>query len=197
MSPKLLNILLILVPAVLYFGYLNPMYTGKPGFIWTPPQSIFALKIENKQYDNALAQVALIENGANGLLKDYKAISPEVMQKTNILLPDSIDPLKLRNEVLAIANKTGIAILGLKVDRDAKVNDPALGSYLVSFSVRAHYDTLKTLLEAYERNMRLYLPENLSIVRTVDEKKDVANVSQFEDPESLSTFISYRVYFLR
>ena len=195
MSPKLLNILLVLAPLVLYYGYLNPLYTGEEGFIWTPPQSIFALKARNDQYANAINQIDLIAEGANKLTKDYNAIDPEILAKTKILLPDSIDPIKLRNEVISIANKSGIAIRGLKLEPDSKTIDPSLGSYTIAFSINAHYEPLKQLLEAYERNLRLYSPEVFSIVQTINEKKD-NNSAAVEDPENLTSLISYRVYYL-
>jgi hypothetical protein len=117
MSPKLLNILLIALPAVLFYGYLMPYYTGEGGLVWTPEKSIKTLQVENVLFANTLKQTGIIKDAAEKFEKDYNSFDADTKQKISTMLPDTIDPVKLRNEVINIAAKTGVAISGLKVEK--------------------------------------------------------------------------------
>jgi hypothetical protein len=196
MSPKLLNILLVLIPVALYFAYIDPMYSGQPGLIWTPDDSIVSLQSKNKQYDNALQQVPLVISEIEKLNKDYLAISDEARAKALMLLPDRIDPVKLRNEVTSIGNKSNIAITGLSVAVDGRDDYKELGSYAVSFSVKSRYPAFKKFLENYEKSMRLFIPESIIIQKT-DKKQDGAPLDSTEDLDALNIRIVSRVYYIK
>ena len=199
MSPKLLNILLVLTPLVLYYGYLDPMYTGAPGFIWTPESSIFALQSRNVQYANSLNQIDLIEQEVGKLYKDYQSIDVDAKTKVSTLLPDTLDPIKLRNEVVSIANRSGVAITGLQVTPDTKIQSKDTKGYLISFSFKSHYSVAKALMENYEKSMRLYLLDSVAIQR-VDKKTTDNSPTQsgpIDDNETLTTAVIFRVYYLK
>jgi hypothetical protein len=200
MSPKLLNILLVLTPTVLYFAYINPMYTGEPGLVFTPEKSIPVLKSESVLRTNALNQFALIESEVNKISKDYKSIDDETKAKVTMLLPDTLDSIKLRNEVVSIANNAGIALTGLKVTNSVKgFQSKEVGSYAVDFSAKGHYSTLKRLMETYEKSMRLFVLDSVIIQRAKKKDKDVdpSLADSGIDDETLTMIISYRVYYLK
>ena len=117
MSPKLLTILLILLPVTLYLGYVSPMYSGNPGLIWTPERSLPVLKSTNVLLSQSLNQIDIVQREADSISKEYSVIDPQLIATTTLLLPDSIDPIKLRNEVLNIGNKSGIAISDLAISQ--------------------------------------------------------------------------------
>jgi hypothetical protein len=193
MSPKLFNILLVLTPLVLYFGYLSPMYEGVPGFVWTPEASITVLQAQNVQYTNALNQVKLVEDAMNKINKDYTAIDPAVKDKVSLLLPDSVEPIKLRNDVVAIANTSGIALSGLQVSPSVKVKSQNVGLYTVAFTVSAHYSVFKKLIESFEKSTRLFILESIVINRP--EKKD--DKTGINDSENLNFVVTYSVNYLK
>lgn len=198
MSPKLLNILLILLPAFLYFGYLNPMYNGVPGFIWSPEFSITALQSQNVQYKDALQQISLIETEIGKINSQYKKITDEEKLRATMLLPDKIDPIKLRNEVVSIANKKGIAISGLQVVNSCQgALDKSLGCYLVTLTVHSRYPVLKELIEAYEKSLRLFVVSNVLISKPTKKDSQGSAVGQEEDKEALDSNMSFRVYYLK
>lgn len=187
MSPKLFNILLILTPVALYLGYIDPFYNGVPGLIWTPEKNLNILKLENVQHINAISQLDLIKSESEQLLKNYKAIDPKVIEKVNNLLPDSIDPVKLRNDITSIAAESGLALTGLSVVSE-------VDSYKVSFSVRSKYLPFKSFMERYEKSTRMFVLENLSIGRPDESKQNQTNEVK-EDPEILTVKVVSRVYF--
>lgn len=194
MSPKLFNSLLVILPVVLYLGYLNPAYTGVEGLVWTPTNSILSLQAQNVQYANTLNQIALIEQGALDFNKDYNGISEEKKDKMEIMLSDDVDQIKLRNEIILIAAKSNIAIQTLKVEKDIK-GDKGLNFYTVTFSVKSRYPAFKKFMENYEKNMRFFILESASIER--QEKKEGDPDAIIIDDEALNISISSRVYYMK
>lgn len=191
MSPKLLNILLIICSVVLYIGYLKPMYTGAPGVIWTPEKSLSALKNENVQYANAINQIELIRREAEKINKEYEAIDKEVVTKAELFLPKVIDPLKLRNDVISIASKSGIAISGLTVTHDATNS-----FYKVSFAMKTRYSLFKNFIQNYEKSTRVFSLSVLTIARIDDGENKNLTLSEMEDNEGkLNIRVESRVYY--
>jgi hypothetical protein len=195
MSPKLLNIVLALIPAILYnFVYL-PLTTGVDSVVMSPKASIRTLQDTNVQYANTLSLLGKIQTDIKKINDDYKSLDPATTSKVLIMLPDSIDTLKLRREVIAIADSAGIAIKEVSVKED-KGNSATLGAYIVEFSVKARYKNVKLLLEEYEKNLRLYTIESLRIARQ-DTKTLKAEELQNLDRESLMVTIAYKVNYLK
>ena len=144
MSPKLLNVFLVLIPTVLYYGVISPLYTGEAGLIWTPESSIATLKAQNVQYANTINQISLVEQGVTTLNKEYASLDQSILDKTAIMLPDTIqDQVKLRNEILNIANKSGVALNGVSLTIDPKNRDQYVGNYIISFTFKARYAVFK------------------------------------------------------
>ena len=196
MSPKLLNILLILLPVSLYFGYIEPAYTGNTGFVWTPDSSIVALRSEKVQYENSIAQVELIQAELDKINKDYLGLDKTIKEKIEIMLPDNIDQFKLRNEVTSIANKANIAISSFKVNPVLVSENPKISGYKVSFSVQGDYSTIKILIESFEKNMRFFLIDNITINRRIKKDDTDKNFTDINET-SLDSIISFNVYYLK
>lgn len=195
MSPKLFNFLLVILPVVIYFGYLNPAYTGQPGLVWTPALSVTALKSQNVQYANTINQINLIEKGVMDLNKDYLAIDEATKERMEIMLPDTIDQIKLRNELIQIAAKSNVALQALKVERDLK-GDKNMNFYTVSFALKARYPVFKKFMDSYESNMRFFILESASIQRQERNEND-PSAAPIDDEEALIINITSRVYYMR
>lgn len=198
MSPKLLNILLILVPTVLYFGYIDPLYSGNSGFLYSPEKNITALRNENIQVADNLIQANLVNDAITKMIKDYKSVDPAIMNKASLLLPDSIDDIRLRSEVLTIANKMGVGLTGLKVETitDSSMSADLVG-YKVSFSITSQYETFKKMMTSFEKNMRFYIVDNVAIARQEKKKEDSSLLTDSEDAMALSILVSFRVFYLK
>ena len=192
MSPKLFNFLLIILPVVIYLGYLKPAYTGEAGLVWTPTNSIVSLQSQKVQYEDSLNGIDLIEKEVMALSSDYTAVNPLEKDKIEIMLPDSIDQIKLRNEIILIAANSNIALQNLQVEKDLR-GDRGLGFYSVSFDMKARYPVFKKFMEKYEKSMRFYILEKASIERQV---KDEASQTPIDDEDALLINVASRVYFM-
>lgn len=191
MSPKLLNLLLVILPFVLYYGYIDPMYNGTPGLMWTFENTIPVLKAKNVQYENSIGQIDLIQRSADNLNKDYKAVDPKVIEKLNTLLPPSVDPVKLRNDIVSIASKSGVAVTGLTVESD--IRDPS--AYKISFNIKARYSLFKSFMSSYEKSTRMFILTGMKISR-IDASS--ANDKETQDDiaaDKLNISVSSKVYF--
>lgn len=195
MSPKLLNVLLVLIPVILYYGVFDPLYTGNQGLIWTPESSIEALQLKNVQYTSTINLISKVEKDIKKINNNYTSISATTTTKVTAMLPDEIDPIRLRNEVISIADKAGVSVGGVKINDESRSSLPGTGAYLITFEIKARYKDLKRLLESYERNTRFYNIETLRIARF-----DTKGLSNQElllfDKEALQTTVSYKVYYL-
>lgn len=185
-----------MIPLVLYYGFFDPLYTGNPGFVWTPESSIRQLQSSNVQYANSLVLVSDVDQRVKKINQDYKLVSSTTTSKVELMLPDSIDPIKLRNEVIAIADKAGISINGLTVNTDDIKSNSNVGAYIISFTVKARYASIKKLLEEYEKNKRFFTIDSLAI-----RQQDTKNLSPEEvsrlDKEAIQATVRFNVYYLK
>lgn len=196
MSPKLLNVLLVLVPLVMYYGFIEPMYTGNPGIVWSPSSSIRGLQSTNVQYVNAINLVSAATLGIKKINDEYLAVSTSSIEKAELMLPDSIDRFKLRNEVISIADKSGVAITGLAIAENAKNSNGEIQSYTISFGVKARYPALKRLLQEYEKSTRFYTIESITI-NVADPKGLSPEDLLLFDSEALVSNVVYTVAALK
>ena len=196
MSPKLLNVLLLLIPVVMYYGFIEPMITGNPGMVWTPSNSIKGLQATNVQYINAANIVSTITMDMKKVNKDYLDISTSTIEKVGIMLPDTIDIFKLRKEVVSIADKVGVSIADPAITENPRNTDQSVQSYLITFALKAKYPKIKELLQEYEKNMRFYSVESMTI-KIKDKKGLSAEELLSFDSETLDVEISYTVASLK
>ena len=152
------------------------------------------LQSQNIQYTNAFDQVSLVEKEIEKINKDYLSVDSKVKDKALLLLPDSVDPIKLRSEVVSIANDAGVAISGLTVTVNGRQQAKEVGSYLVSFSTRSHYSVFKKMIEGFDKSTRFFVLESVSIQRP-DSKE--AGVAVIDDGETLNCLVTFRVYYLK
>lgn len=188
MSPKLLNILLVMAPVVLYMALIKPLITGV-GTFWSPEMPIAELQRVNAEYSAALSNTEVIERDIAAIYKDYTALKPEILEKNSQMLPEKLDEAKIRNEIVAIATKQGIAIDALDVVRDKKGSKLA-DFYTISFSLRSRYPAFKRLLEEYDKSIRFYHIDSLSIAR----QKDDDETQALSDKDILSIQVKFRVH---
>ncbi len=191
MSPKLLNLLLVILPFVLYYGYIDPMYNGTPGLAWTFENTIPVLKAKNVQYENSIGQIDLIQRSADNLNKDYKAIDPKVIEKLNTLLPSSVDPIKLRNDVVSIAAKSGVAITNLVVELDPRDQNV----YKINFNIKARYSLFKMFMADYEKSTRMFVLTGMRISRIEASGVNDKDVQNDISADKLNISVSSKVYF--
>lgn len=183
------------MPVIMYYAVFEPLYKGNPGLIWTPESSIAGLQSKNVQYLNTYNLISKVEKDMKRINDHYISIPETTIATVTKMLPDEIDPIRLRNEVISIADSAGIAISTVKITEDNKISVPGTGTYTVTFQVKGKYSDLKNLLESYEKNTRFYNIDSLRISR-VDPKDLSAEELLMFDKEHLQTTVNYKVYYL-
>ena len=168
MSPKLLNILLILASFSLYYLVIGPIWTGG-GPIWAPAQGISTLMSQDKQYKDTISSADNLSTQGEKLKSQYKAVSDETKQKLAIMVPQKIDKVRLLSEIDNIANQSGVALSNVSAIDIATI-DKLKGSYNISFSVKTTYTKFKEFMRNYENSLRLFTLESVNF--TAPEKID-------------------------
>lgn len=156
MSPKILNILLIISSLALYYLVVTPMYSGVDSGVWLPENNIQSLLVYNKNYDQTLNEVDALIVKAKNIQTAYENVyTPEIQHKLSIMVPDTINETKLYNEIDKFQSKTG------QID-NIGVKDKGLGEYSVSFSVTTTYTKFKEIMTEWEKSMRLFSLKGVS-----------------------------------
>jgi hypothetical protein len=166
MSPKLLNSLLIVSSLVMYFYVIDPLYTGADGVFWTPGANVKSLLAEESRYDATSNGVQKIVNDANTLNKQYKVFDDKAKNTMMIMVPSSVNEIKLLSELTEIANTAGFAL------EDVSVKDKT-NQYDINFSVKTTYARFKTFITLYEKSMRLLTLNSVSFIPTKDDLEPV------------------------
>lgn len=154
MSKNLLNLLLIVTVFAMYYLVISPIYNGIGG-VWQPALSIPQLRNMNAQYDTTLAQADTLYNQAQTLRAQYANVSPEEKQKMEMMVPNSVDKIRLLDEVDAIGKKTGLALDSLSYSEGTSAIN-GLGAAGISFIVKTNYPKFKELMDNFEKSLRLY-----------------------------------------
>lgn len=175
MSKNLLSLLLVVATFAVYYLAIGPLYKGTGG-VWQPEQSIQSLQVLNKQYDETLAQADGLRSQAESLKADYTRISDEQKAQMAVMVPNSIDKVRLLDELSNVLEDAGFSSKDLSVS-DGITQNPGMGSASVSFKVKTNYTTFKQLMNTFEKSLRLFSLQSVT----------------FSAPEKEGDLISYDV----
>lgn len=164
MSKTLLNLLLITLSLAFYFVVISPIYFGG-GNLYTVPtgQSIISLREFNKEDDKALNQLEEGLAKITSLKNSYSSIPQDTQDRLNIMIPDSIDGVRLVSEVNSMVVANGLTAENISYTKEGEDKKlPGVGIYSVSFSTKCSYANLKLLLDKFENSMRLFSVQSVS-----------------------------------
>lgn len=155
MSPKLLNILLLISSLVMYYYVVNPLYSGADMGLISPDKSIQKLVEERNTYKKTIEVVPDIIKKAKDTKKQYDELLEEDRKKILVMVPVAVNDIKLMSEVTNIGAKSGVVLdsMGIK-DKG--------GEYSVSFSVTTTYTNFKNIMKYWEKSMRLFNLQSVS-----------------------------------
>lgn len=145
----------------MYFLAIKPLYTGEGGIIH-PAQSVKALRSLNSQYDGTLKNAESLVNQAKTMRAQYSAISPEDKAKIAVMVPESVDKVRLLSEVYGLGEDAGFSLDSLSYTDGGSI--AGKGIVNISFSVKTTYPRFKVLMDNFEKSMRLYSIEGVSFV---------------------------------
>lgn len=161
MSPKLINILLLVSTFAVYYLLMVPIWSGN-GSLWTPTGGgINTLRSTESQYIDASLKATDLFDQGNELKSQYKDVSDEIKQKMILMVPLKIDKIRLLSEIDNIASQSDIALSNVSVN-EVSSSDKLKGSYDVSFSVKTTYPEFKKFMRNYENSLRLFTLESVN-----------------------------------
>lgn len=169
MSKNLLTLLLAVASFAVYYLAVGPIYNGTGG-VWQPSASIQSLKVLNKQYDETLSQADTLLGQADQLRAQYMGLTEEQKSVMKIMVPDSIDKVRLLSEVSNVLLKSGFAPNDLSFADG--VSSSSRGASAISFSVRTTYPKFKELMDDFEKSMRLFSVQSISF--SSDKESDIS-----------------------
>jgi len=158
---NIISLILILASAGLFFGYIDPLYSGAhdPN---TPVQdlSIKELMEKRKEYDTALHNSKELQSEKQKKLDKYNSVPESDRKKLEKLIPDHIDNVRLIIDIDEMAADHGMKIRNFKTSTDEKkdtvgADSQVYGTLTLSFSTSATYTTFLAFLRDLERSLRL------------------------------------------
>ena len=161
MTSRLFPVFALLAAAGIFFGYVNPVWTGP----------IAATKASIALDDQALAAAEQYSAQQNDLAAKRSAIEHANLAKLASFLPDSVDNVGLILDLNALAARSGISISNIDIltspAESAKTSLPSgaslIGSVDLSLSAVGTYPSLKSFLAGVERSARLLDVQSLSV----------------------------------
>ena len=185
---RLVSIILILGAIGIFFGYVNPTYTG----------NIKVLNSEMEDLDVALATAKKFKEEQARLVSEREQINAGDLERIKKLLPDNVDNVQLILDMDGIASESGVRISDIGIDESQKSGsdggnatgqgvliqeEKAYESLLLSFTATATYGQFKNFLRDIEQSLRTL---------------DVVEISFSESETGVYEFdVRVRVYWLK
>lgn len=179
---RALPFLFILIAISLFFGYINPTYTGP----------VAALREDIQSYDSALEAAKDFKEKEQELIARRSQILPEDTARVEAFLPDSVDNVQLILDLNALAQRSGITLSNFDVStgREEQQNDQimlesenAVSELSLSLSAAGSYSAFKSFLLGTELSLR---------------PLDLVELNISDSPTGIYTYeMTYRIYWLR
>jgi len=155
---RLVSIILILGAIGIFFGYVNPTYSGP----------VKALQDEVDNLNTALETAVKFREEQARLVAERERIPESDLERVKKLLPDNVDNVQLILDVDGIALESGVRISDIGIEENSGGNDGATAtgqgvliqeekaydSLTLSFTAAATYDQFKTFLRNIEQSLR-------------------------------------------
>ncbi len=142
-----LSIFLILASIGIFFGFVKPEW-----------KKVSAVRQELTVYKETLEQAELLEKQVATLQAQVDALDPKDMAKLPVLIPSTINDVKLILAMEDVASKYGLQMLNINLsneDAAAVSSREGYNSVDISFNVTAAYPTFMYFISALENNLRL------------------------------------------
>lgn len=149
---------------------------------------IKAVQAVNDQYVSAIASADQLIKVRDSVLKDYNALKDEDRERLDMMLPNTVDNIRLIIDLNSVALRHGFSLRNIKAVASSVANKsatpvpqpqdtsrgqdkagvsiptPVLDTVTVSFSVTAPYQQFIDLLRDLEANLRVMDVTRLSVV---------------------------------
>lgn len=178
-------LLLIAASVGVFITFVKPRY-----------QEIQKVRQEVAASDENLNTADKLQQSRVALIAKYNSIPKVDLDNLKILLPDSVDNIRLIIQINSLANKNGLSVLknvDYKSDQDTTSTDQAsspesakrpYGEFTVSFQTTGQYKNFLTFLSDLEQNLRL-----VDVVSVDFSSNDSSNSGQ----QGISSILTYKI----
>lgn len=185
-----LSLLFIAVSIVVFVVFIRPQY-----------QVLQATQQEVAFAKTNLETASNLAKSRDELIAKYGSISKANLDNLKILLPDSVDNIRLIIQINSLATKNGLSLLrsvDYQTNQDSTTTDPnqspdaaqALGEFTISFQTSGQYKNFLSFISDLEQNLRL-----VDVVKV--EITPVAQGVQQTAASSLSYKVTLKTYWLK
>ena len=183
MTSRIIPVIIILIALGLFFGYINPVYTGR----------IAELKSEIESYDAALAAAKRFTEKESALLIERESLNEGDLERLQAFLPDGVNNVELILDLNALADRSGLQLSNFDVTRESDsertrdglslTSEGPVDSLDLSVSAVGTYASFKAFSQALEWSLR---------------PMDLVEVSIQDSPSGVYRYtMTYRIYWLR
>ncbi len=182
MISRIVPIILVLIAIGLFFGYINPTYTGQ----------VATLRSEIASYDGALAAATKFGKKEKELLAQRDALPQDGLARIEAFLPDGVDNVQLILDLNSLASRSGLTLSNFDIsapkqtgsaDKLSLASEGPIESLDLSVSATGSYAALKTFLLGAEWSLR---------------PLDLIDLSISESKTGVYTYdMTFRIYWLR
>lgn len=180
---RIIPVILVLIAIGLFFGYINPTYTG----------SVAKLRSEIQSFNDALIAANTFKEKENEITAQRSAISEEGIARVEAFLPDGVDNVQLILDLNSLASRSGITLSNFDIaaspeeqkggDTLALASDGSIESLDLSVSATGNYASFKSFLTGVEWSLR---------------PLDIIDLSIDDSNTGVYTYnITFRIYWLR
>jgi hypothetical protein len=165
MSPRYYNLVLIILIGIFGYEIAYPMYTGDPSFLYTPSKSYKSLLDLSSNYDASLNQADVVIKQSKDLSDKYKSVTDTDKELLSIMIPDSIDEVRLLSEISSLVHDAGYPSDGVTIQkRGISERVSGAGTYNITLTIEeVSYPKIKEFIRKIERSKRLLSIKAISI----------------------------------
>ncbi len=168
MNSRVLPLLAIIISVAIFFGYVNPTWTGR----------IARTKAAIASDDQALAAAKAYDAQENTLAAARNAIDPAALSRLSTFLPDSVDNVGIILDLNALAARSGLSLSSVDVSKNsANAENPSgaagtssssagtgsVGSVDLLVSATGTYSAFQSFLQGTEKSLRLLDVQDLAV----------------------------------
>lgn len=182
---NIISILLVLLSAGLFFGYIDPTYG-----------EIKALKAEKAEYEQALNNSRELQAERDELLEKLNTFRTADLEKLSKLLPDNIDNVRLIIDIDTVASRYGMRVrdfitsaAGGGEEGIIGPNNSPYGTITLAFSTTGTYETFMAFLSDLERSLRLIDVVDIGFEAPLEEGRAAAGIYDYK--------VTIRTYWLK
>ncbi len=168
MSKSIANLFLIIIITALYIFVINPLQKGD-GTIVGLDKSISELSFQRNDLINNQEQVKNLTDKASKYESEYEILkkvelgkSESAEQSLLAMIPKSVDPVRVEEEVSRILINRGFSLDSISYSQNGQTINNRYGSYNIIFTTKGDYKRFKDLINDFETSKRIYVIKSVS-----------------------------------